>query len=165
VGRLRAYGNVEYCYNLGSVTSTGGGKCTGGIVGENHAYDGSALLSERASSVEKSYNVANVTSNGTGIGGIVGYNRQYCYVKNCYQSKEYSVKKGSTSATENVGSSSDYLGKIIGYAYSTSTTYVTGNGILTTMPTVYNVVNGLSDADSQYWSKSDLNAPKLLWEE
>jgi len=33
------------------------------------------------------------------------------------------------------------------------------------MPTVYNVVNGLSNGDSEYWSKSNLNAPKLLWEE
>ena len=32
------------------------------------------------------------------------------------------------------------------------------------MPTVYNVVNGLSDEESTYWSNTDVNAPELLWE-
>lgn len=33
------------------------------------------------------------------------------------------------------------------------------------MPTVYKVVNGLNEGESDYWSDSDVNLPKLLWEE
>ena len=32
------------------------------------------------------------------------------------------------------------------------------------MPSVYEVVNGLNNGESQYWSKSNVNEPQLLWE-
>ena len=93
-----------------------------------------------------------------------GRNFQYCIVKNNYIGSTVTVKYYSTTASNNIGYSSNYLGKIIGNAYSTSTTYVDGNGILTEMPTVYYVVNTLNSGESEYWSNSNLNEPKLKWE-
>lgn len=163
-GRLRAYGLITYSYNLGSVTNENTGRLVGGIVGSNEAFNGSKHIATRASTVSYSYNSGNVTSKGTLIGGITGINQQYCYIKNCYISNTATVKYNTTSATANIGSSSNYLGKFIGQAYSKNSTYVNNVGVLETMPTVYNVVNGLSDEKSSYWSNTNLNEPKLLWE-
>ena len=163
-GRLRAYGLITYSYNLGSVINNNSGIRSGGIVGQTAAYDGTTDTNARASTVSYSYNSADVTSIGQYIGGICGQNGIYCFVKNSYISDTVNVKYNKTSATTNIGSSSNYVGKIIGKAYSNTSTYINAVGILSTMPTVYKVVNGLNDGTSQYWSNERLNEPKLLWE-
>ncbi len=53
------------------------------------------------------------------------------------------------------------MGKVIGSQEGTTSNI----GGLTELPSVYYVVNGLSDEESQYWSKSNINEPNLLWEE
>ena len=162
-GRLRAYGLITYCYNLGSVTNTNSGKYVGGIVGQNNSYDGSNNVLTRSSTVSYSYNKGNLTSKGTIVGGICGQNNKYCKINDCYISNTISIKYNTTSATADIGSTSYYLGKIVGMNSASSENISNVNG-LSSMPTVYNVVNGLSDGESSYWSYSNLNEPKLLWE-
>ena len=162
-GRLRAYGLITYCYNLGSVKNTSSGKNVGGIVGLSTSTDGTTKTLERASTVSYSYNAGNLTSEGTMVGGICGRNDVYCCINNCYISNTIAIKYNTTSATENIGSTSNYLGKIVGMN-SASSGNISNVNALSSMPTVYNVVNGLSDGESSYWSYSNLNEPKLLWE-
>lgn len=164
-GRLRAYGLITYSYNIGNIENTNSGKAVGGITGSISAYDGSNNVSSRASVVSYSYNSGNITSKGITIGGICGMNGEHCTIKNCYVSNKSNIKYNTISATANVGSANNYVGKIIGNAYSTKTTYVNNTDILTNMPTVYKVVNKLNDNESDYWSNINLNEPKLLWEE
>lgn len=63
-------------YNIGSIMFDGrGSRCTGGIVGENRK------------SVERCYNLGNITSN-TPTGGITGINEDNSEVINCYNRGE-----------------------------------------------------------------------------
>ena len=170
-GKVRAYGRVTYCYNLGTVKAEGSEDGhIGGVAGNNGAFEGS----NSGSIVSYSYNANNITSNASRVGGIIGYNSRYCKTQNCYISSDVLVMKGATKATSKVGTSSSYLGKLIGYTYSNTTSYVDKIGILSTMPSVYEVVNadeenGLNNGDSEYWSKTaysnaEKQTPQLKWE-
>jgi len=165
-GGMAANGEISNCYNLGEVICTGPTTAywVGGIAGTNFSHDGSGYVEERASIISNCYNNANVSSSGTRVGGITGVNKDYCSVKKCYIGSEVVVKYGTTQAEELIGTANNYVGQIIGETASTDTTYVDDIGVLTAMPTVYHVVNGMSDGDSQYWSKTNVNQPKLLWE-
>lgn len=171
--KLRAYGLVTYNYNLGLIENVGTiDTRTGGIVGQNLALEGS----NSGSTISYSYNLKNVTSTGNNIGEISGENARYCKIQSCYISSDVLVTKGSTKATDNIGSSESYLGKLLGYAYTKSSTYVGNIDILSVekMPTVYEVVNedevnGLNSENSEYWSKTEYSnknykTPKLKWE-
>lgn len=161
-GKLRAYGKIENCYNKGNITNEGLGGKVGGIVGENSAFDGTITnVEERKSIVVSCYNYANLISNVGYTGGISGLNSKYCNVENCYIYSNIKIKYNDTLATENIGNStSGQLGKIIGINEGEET----NNGVLDEMPSVYYVVNGLCNEKSRYWSNSNLEQPKLLWE-
>ena len=162
-GRFRAYGEVNYSYNLGTIINKSIGMNTAGIVGDNNSYDGSTNVLERSSKIQYTCNIGNIESKGTNIGGICGVNSIYCYVKNSYIANTVTVKSNGTSATDDIGSANTYLGKIVGYNKAGSSN-VSNIGILYNMPTVYKVVNGLNEGDSAYWSKNNVNEPKLSWE-
>ena len=158
VGHVARKGLVKHSYNTGTISSTSTGVYTGGVAGSNEAWNGSAQVLENASTIQYSYNSGNVNSKGTKIGGLTGWNANYCYIKDSYSSSSAVIKYNSTSASSNIGSSSSYLGKIIGYAASTSSTYISNYNTLAAenMPSVYNVVNGLNDGESQIWAKDEL---------
>lgn len=117
-GRIRQNGKeVKYNYNLGNVTNTGKGMATGGIVG-----------SHESGTASNCYNFASVTSNGSRVGTIVGYQ----------------TGTGKVNSCTNVSGSSPN-------------------------PTIYYVVNGLNNEESDYWAKEvysneTLQTPKLKWE-
>ena len=172
----RCAGNIliEYCYNLGNINNNNGTNVMniGGIVGVLRLPEDLASNSEIKSIVNNCYNSANVIStvDATNVGGLVGMCRNIsnnnCYVKNCVRLNSAEVKNGNYTATKYGTSSNKYTGKLIGYAYDTNTPYIENvyNETEEYMPTVYNVVNGLSDDASAYWSDADVNAPTLLWE-
>lgn len=156
-GRNRVKNETEYCYNIGTVNYTGEKKFVGGIIGWN----------DDCVEVNNCYNNANVYSNGSFVGGIVGQNDENCSVNNCYVYSGNEIKYNGTNATKAIGdSATNYSGKIMGYNESTDTAEE-NNKVLTSMPTVYYVVNGLSDEEGQYWKKdnNNLNSPILKWEE
>ena len=160
--RLRNKGVISHCYNTGEIVSNVK-QWTGGIVGHNSAYNGTEHLEELKSVVEYSYNKANVTAIGRYTGGIVGNNSAYSNVNNCYILDTIKVMQGTTQASNDVGTSSVSVGKIIGI--NEGGTYENIGALNTSnMPTVYKVVNGLNDGSSEIWSNSDVNTPKLKWE-
>ena len=161
--RLRNKGVISYCYNTGEIVSNVK-QYTGGIVGDSASFNGTASLEELQSVVEYSYNKGNVTTTGIKVGGIVGFNNGYSAVNNCYILETTQVMKGTTQASNNVGTATDYIGKIIGQHSSNATYQNIGTLTASNMPTVYKVVNGLKDGNSEIWSNSDANAPKLKWE-
>lgn len=172
-GRLRSYGLISYSYNLGNISNKG--LYTGGICGYNHANGGTQNNEpSRASTIVHCYNRSNTISGVSRTGGIAGANFQYCYLKECYISNDTQVKYNTTIATNNIGSSSQYLGNIVGYAYTNNNTYINNIGKLSNMPTVYEVVNGseqtgLNNGESNYWSNTawtneNFKTPKLKWE-
>lgn len=63
------------------------------------------------------------------------------------------------------GSSPDYLGTMVGQTHNTGTTYQSDNkGEISQTETVYYVVNNFNAGISSYWSNTNVNAPKLTWE-
>lgn len=163
-GRLRAYGVISYCYNLGDIENKGTKAIgVGGIVGENCAYNGTTQVEERKSIISYCYNKANIVSVNERIGGIAGLNANYCEIKNCYVYSNSKIKYNTVEATNTIGDTkNNYLGKIIGW--NNEKAIESDNGIIDNMPTVYKVVNGLKDGSSEIWSNSNVNAPKLKWE-
>ena len=166
VGIIAGKISVEYSYNLGEINNTGGINI-GGVVGVNRISTGAS--SDIKPTINYCYNSADVISTGsvTGVGGLVGSNQKYACVKNCRRLITAEVKNGSTVASTAYGSSSNnYTGRLIGNCYDTNAPYIENvyNWEEEGMTTVYNVVNGLSDEESTYWSNTDVNAPELLWE-
>ena len=128
-----------------------------------YAYNGTEHIQENKSTVSYCYDSGNVTSKNAYTGGIVGRPSVYCEVKNCYIYSDAKIQYNGTDATDNIGSAeNNYLGKILGNLPNNVTEE--NNDVLDEMPTVYYVVNGLSDGESEYWSNSNLDQPKLLWE-
>ncbi len=158
-GRLREYTSASYCYNLGNVISTSDGHHVGGITGFSGANGGA--IQEKANKIEYSYNSGNITSNnGTRVGGICGANYNYCSITDSYVSDTAVIKRGTGIASINYGKEGYFYGRIVGRQLGN----VTNVDILQEMPNVYYVVNGLTDEKSKYWSKDNVNEPKLLWE-
>lgn len=166
-GRIYGKTSVEYCFNLGEINNNGG-PSVGGIVGINRLPPNAT--SDMHPTINHCYNIANVIATGstTHVGGLVGQNSQYAYVKNCRRLVTAEVKNGSiVSGFGEYGSSSNsYTGRLIGNCYDTNTPYIENiwNYTEEYIPTVYNVINGLSDAESAYWSSTNVNEPELLWE-
>ena len=101
---------IENCYNFGTVSSEGkdssNHSCTGGISG----------ASQNNSIIRNCYNVGNISATYPYVGGIVGYNGNSSSgtqtVQNVFNSG--TIKKGSSAASSNIGSSSAYAGYLIG---------------------------------------------------
>lgn len=166
VGELIAYGNIQYCYNLGTITNNTTGDHTGGIAGTNSAWeagDPSYWKEERASKIQNSYNSGTIESKGKYIGGICGKNIIYCQVKDSYSKNGTTIQCNGTNASSDIGLANNYLGRVVGKNEATSQN-VSNVGILSTMPTVYKVVNGLSEGKSEIWQNNNVDKPQLLWE-
>lgn len=162
-GRASEYTMIEKCYNKGEVIE---GRYCGGIVGISK-------IEQKKSEVNTSCNIGIVNSSKTCVGGICGFNEQYNIVKDNYILQGLEIKRGETQATREIGTSSSYLGKYVGQAYSTSTSYISGNGEITNevnaengdiTDTVYYIVNGMNEGESEYWAKDDVTEPSLKWE-
>ncbi len=154
-GRLRLEAKVGYSYNLGDINNTADGQNTGGIVGYNIIAG-----TEEKYKIQYSYNSGNVTSKGYSVGGICGRQDRDRGTKDSYTSNTSTVKYNTSVATSNYGSASAFYGKIIGQQLG----LLSNVGILEEMPSVYYVVNSLNEGKSEYWSKENVNEPKLLWE-
>ena len=163
VGKLRAYAECKYCFNSGEVENKGTGIYVGGICGILNATPSGTISDESAKSViSYCYNNKNVASNGAYTGGIIGYIDEYCFINDSYTLSSIIVKYGNTSATSNRGTKNNYLGKLVGDAFGTG---VTSNvSSLSSVPTIYNVVNNLSDEESKYWLETNKIEPQLIWE-
>ena len=115
------------CYNKGDVSGTGKDVYDHGIVG------GIAGCNVNTSTIKGCYNTGAVTSSYSYVGGIVGYNGNSSAgtqtVQNVFNTG--TIKKSSTSASKNIGESSNYVGYLIGRYGSLSGKY--GNTNLTTM--------------------------------
>lgn len=146
IGSISRGCTTEFLYNLGIVENNGGGNRTGGITGICTNYGGNP------SRMTHCYNSERVISNNSVYGGICGLLDNKCTINDSYNLVGVSIggiKTELNNTTGLIGSSLGSINRI---------------GILENMPTVYNVVNGLDDGDSQYWQKNDLNLPKLKWE-
>ena len=179
-GYPSGFTNIEKCYNKGSISESNddniGYGGIAGILNANIYINGKPNAQQKAiSQMSYSCNIGPVSSNGTQIGGICGNNAQYCIVKDNYILQGLAIQKGSTIATRDIGTSSAYLGKYVGRAYSTSTNYISGNGEITNTittengkeditDTVYYIVNGCNEGESEYWAKDDVTQPSLKWE-
>lgn len=168
-GGLGCNGLMEYCYNLGKIDNSGATNSinVGGLVGVNKLPEGAE--SDVKSVINYCYNKADVISTTSikSIGGLAGKNNQNCYVKNSQQLVTAVVKNNTTTASGRMGTSSNnYTGRLIGQCYDANEPYIDTvyQSNEEDMPTVYNVVNGLSDEKSAYWRNDDVNAPRLLWE-
>ena len=122
-------GNVENCYNTGTVTGTD--DYVGGVVGQNRG------------SVTNCYNTGTGTVTGSSdyVGGVVGYNNEG-RVENCHNIGEVSgnryvggvVGDNSSGSVENcyntgVVSGGEYVGGVVGYNHiggSVTNSYNTG---------------------------------------
>lgn len=178
-GYSEGYTNVEKCYNRGEIIGNNV-SVIGGIVGNNRSrkYDINSIPTEvlvAKSQINYTCNIGSINSNGVRIGGICGNNEQYATVKNNYILQGLEIKKGSTKATSTIGASSSYLGKYVGYAYSSDSNYISGNGEITNTitteneieditNTVYYIINGMNADESEYWAKDDVTQPSLKWE-
>lgn len=176
-GNLVGYARIENCYNKGEIL--GANNC-GGIAGRSQArrYINNQEVTNQEvakSQIRYTCNIGKVNASGTRIGGICGYNQQYCIIEDSHILKGLEIKKELINASNNIGVSSNYLGKIVGHAYSENTSYINGNGEITNetniengvediTDTVYYIVNGYDEGESQYWSKDDATQPKLKWE-
>jgi len=154
---------VEFCYNMGTIQITSNGGHAGGIAGILISNDADNPNSYYASKVQYCYNSATVSANGKYVGGIVGHVDNYCSVKNCNVSSDLIVRGNGKTATANRGQQEDYIGKIVGNLGIVSSDYL-GNNTNSITVSVYYVVNGHSSGSSSYWSNSNVNQPKLIWE-
>ncbi len=166
----RSSGNVllEYCYNLGSInnTSSGASGNVGGIVGINRLPDN--VISNIKSTVNYCYNVADVISITSiyNIGGLIGNNHPNCYVKNSCQLRTAQVKNNTIIASNRIGNyeNDSYTGRLIGRNNGENNIEEVWQAYEENIPTVYDLMNSFSEDESKYWSNSNVNAPKLLWE-
>ena len=117
-GTSRNESIIRKCYNTGKITSEGKNQSyVGGIIGVN----------QLTSTVRSCYNVGDVTGKYANVGGIIGCNgiknQGTQTVENVFNVGM--IKKGTTIATANIGTSSNYLGTLIGYGVYNKT--INGN--------------------------------------
>lgn len=114
--------------------------------------------------IEFCCNISNVNGEDKSIGGICGRDSEVTVIRNCYLSSFSEIKYNGSVVTNDIGNEkNNYVGKFIGISLKTSITDFENVGVLTN--TLYYVVNGNSNENSQYWSNSNVNEPNLLWEE
>ena len=131
-------GTVKYSYNTGSVT---GNVCVGGVVGYTgstveYSYNTGTVTAsstvggvagDNNDTVEYSYNTGSVISNGSYVGGVVGYNggmvRDTYYNSNIYTGS--GIGSGGSGATGlSQGTSTNELGN--SRSYSSSWSFASG---------------------------------------
>lgn len=141
-----------YCYNFGTVTNTGRGSRVGGIAGVCTSYGTGS-----STNMTQCFNKGSIISNGSAMGGLCGLLDRGCTINDSYVLAGVTVGGIQTV----VGSTNRLIGSSLGSAQTIS--------VRESLPTAYNVVNGLNDGDSLYWSKTiysnqDLQTPTLKWE-
>lgn len=101
---------IQNCYNTGTVTNSetvDANSYTGGIAGYNW----------QNSTIENCYNAGDITANCRSVGGIVGVNgwkdSGTQILKNVFNTG--AIKKGTVIAKADIGTSSNYVGTLIGY--------------------------------------------------
>ena len=160
VGTSNNITTIEYCYNLGNILNNTTGTKVGGIVGNCNTEN-------KYNVIQNCYNKGNITSYGIMLGGIIGYNSQYVRILNCHISNSTQVKyKTTLIANEWGNSNNNYLGKLIGSAYTNEEFYINNVTDIKdeNMPTVYEVMNKFNNEKSDNWSDNNLNQPNLLWQ-
>ena len=167
VGECSNASNVEYCFNLGKIENNRTIEGTGGVAGKTTSWTDAGRNEQSAGvTVKYCYSANNIYGAGGAVGGVIGTNDIYCtstniyvgkYVINTNPQETLTVKMNTTNATANVGNSNTKLGKIIGLNWGTYSNV----GELESMPTVYNVINRLSDSASDIWDNTNPNAPTL----
>ena len=97
---------IDSCYNRAEIISTRESNMAqaGGIVGFNEGG---------TSKVENCYNTGNVTGKYTCVGGIIGHDNKGTYIKNHIFNTGI-IKSGSTTASKEIGTSSLYVGYLLG---------------------------------------------------
>ena len=153
-------GSVKNCYNLNKIKRTITGKHVGGIIG----------LCQEYSEVSTCYNVGNIESDDSMLGGLCGLlNSPACYFHDSYISESVDVKYRDNLVDTEFGwymnsSTEQAYGRLVGY-YKAEYSYENiGQLEENQMPTVYDVLNEFKSTDSTIWDKSNPNEPKLLWE-
>ena len=104
--------SVSNCYNTGDVS---GSSSVGGIVG-SHTF----------SSVSDCYNTGNVSATGdsTSVGGVVGYNSNYCSVSRCYSTG--AVTATGTNARIGGVAGLNYYGEVTNCFYDKTAVTIPG---------------------------------------
>lgn len=120
-------------------------------------FGGVVSILRTSSKASNCYNLGTVIMTGKGqyVGGVAGQIRSGCILS-------YSYNFATVSSNGNLS------GKIYGAKSGTVTACANVTGTVAN-PTVYYVVNGFSDAESQFWSNTNysneyLQTPKLKWE-
>ena len=101
---------IQNCYNTGTVTNSetfDPNSYTGGIAGYNY----------QNSTIKNCYNAGDITADYKSVGGIVGVNgwknQGTQILENVFNTG--TIKKGTVTATADIGTSSNYVGRLIGY--------------------------------------------------
>lgn len=159
-------GYVTNCYNRGIVTGTGKDSYDHGIIG------GIAGGSHNNSTIKGCYNTANITSSYPYVGGIVGYNGNSSSgtqtVQNVFNTG--TIKKSSANASANIGTSSNYVGYLIGRYGSLTGKYANTNQSAMSAWNNTTITSNLSNKftndtknDSEKWNYND-GYPILSWQ-
>jgi len=108
--RLGLFGTIGFTsidkLGVTNVNINGGTSAIGGVLGV-----------DRNSTISECYSTGSITSNGTEVGGIIGYNNSNCTVSDCYSTISIS------------GSGNTYVGGLVGINYTNGTSsdcYSTG---------------------------------------
>lgn len=110
--------------------------------------------------IEFCCNAGNIDGNNRYIGGICGHIDNRTIIRDCYFSSLAEIKYNDNLIVNDIGNNTNnHVGRLIGL---TNITDFENCGILN--DTIYYVVNGNSNEESQYWLSSNLDEPKLLWE-
>ena len=124
---------ISNCYSTGDVT--GGGRRTGGLIGHNfgsvsNSYSTAdvegyittgGLIGHNQDSVSNSYSTGSVTGTSVEVGGLVGFNTQFCTISYCYST-------GSVTGIEDIGGLVGISQGIIYKSYATGSVTWTGTG-------------------------------------
>ena len=97
--------NIEDCYSIGNVNSSGKGAYIGGFCGGNTAQSKNSYAN-----IIDCYSTGDLTTNGDYAGGFCGWN--YTNWENCHANIEFCYNSG------NVSSNGDYAGGFIGANYA-----------------------------------------------
>ena len=159
-GTNRNESTIVNCYNSGDIEGEGNPSYIGGIAGMNH----------QTSTIKNCYNVGDVTGKYANVGGIIGCNglknQGAQIVEKIFNAG--TIKKGTTIATANIGTSSNYLGTLIGYGvYNKTINGNYGNTTIEEMKSWDNdtIVRNLGDGFKKN-TNNNLNQglPILLWQ-
>lgn len=160
---VRASATIDYCYNLNNINSDNKKLYVGGIAGNLKGAS-----NKKIGTMNHCYNSGNVSSRGKYIGGLLGEQTSYTFVKNSFSSESATVTCNGTPAVEKSATEDPHVGLLFGTSGGT-TNIGSGDDYNDTkpsneMPSVYDVLNELGTGNaSTIWTNETY--PKLLWEE